>query len=175
MADGEFRVFISAVCSEFGKVRSAIASDLRSRGLSVKVQEDFRLGTGADTLLRKLHNYIHDCSAVVCVIGDRSGADPKQAEAEPFAHLLPPGITQASYTQWEFFFARHFRRNLYLYMAENYGPDGPAVRADNSNLQRAYVQYIDALGLDRQSFATDDELGRKILREEWTHSKRPKP
>lgn len=136
---------------------------------------DFRLGTGADTLLRKLHNYIHDCSAVVCVIGDRSGAAPTQTEAAPFAHLLPPAVTQASYTQWEFFLARHFRRNLYLYLAENYSPDGPASGTDDSNLQRAYVQYIQGLGLDRQSFAADDELRRKILREEWTNSKRPKP
>jgi tetratricopeptide (TPR) repeat protein len=175
MAGGDFSVFVSAVTSEFGDARSAVASDLRSRGLSVKVQEDFRLGAGADTLLRKLRNYIHDCSAVVCVIGDRSGAGPTRAEAEPFAHLLPPQITQASYTQWEFFLARHFRRNLYLYLAENYSPDGPAPGADDSNLQQAYVQYIEALGLDRQSFATDDELRRKILREEWTNPRRPKP
>jgi tetratricopeptide (TPR) repeat protein len=175
MADGDFRVFVSAVTSEFGKVRSAVASDLRSRGLSVKVQEDFRLGTGADTLLRKLHNYIHDCSAVVCVIGDRSGAAPTQTEAAPFAHLLPPGVMQASYTQWELFLARHFRRNLYLYLAEKYDPDEPPPSIDDSNLQQAHVQHIEGLGLDRQSFGTDDELRRKILREEWTNSKRPKP
>jgi tetratricopeptide (TPR) repeat protein len=175
MVDGDFSVFVSAVTSEFGKVRSTVASDLRSRGLSVKVQEDFRLDAGADTLLRKLHNYIHNCSAVVCIIGDRAGAGPTQIEAAPFLHLLPQGITQASYTQWEFFLARHFRRNLYLYLAENYNPDGPASGTDDSNLQQAYVQHIKKLGLDRQSFATDDGLGRKILREEWTNSKRPKP
>jgi tetratricopeptide (TPR) repeat protein len=175
MTDGDFRVFVSAVSSEFGKVRSAVASDLRSRGLSVKVQEDFRLEAGADTLLRKLHNYIHNCSAVVCIIGDRSGAGPTQIEALPFLQLLPQGVTQASYTQWEFFLARHFRRNLYLYLAKNYNPDRPASGTDNSNLQQAYVRHIQGLGLDRQSFATDDELGRKILREDWTNSKRPKP
>lgn len=175
MADGDFRVFVSAVSSEFGKARSAVASDLRSRDLLVKVQDDFRLGAGADTLLRKLHNFIRDCSAVICIIGDRSGAGPTPAEAAPFAHVLPSGITQASYTQWEFFIARHFRRNLYLYLAENYSPDGPAPGADDADLQRAYVQHIKDQGLDRQSFATDDELRRKILREEWTNSKHPKP
>jgi hypothetical protein len=56
MPDGDFRVFISAVTSEFGKIRAAVASDLRSRDLLVKVQDDFRLGLGADTLLRKLYN-----------------------------------------------------------------------------------------------------------------------
>jgi tetratricopeptide (TPR) repeat protein len=175
MAIGDFRVFVSAVSNEFGKVRSAVASDLRSRKLLVKVEDDFRLGAGADTLLRKLHDYIRDCSAVVCIMGNRSGTGPTPTEAAPFAHLLPPGVMQASYTQWEFFLARHFRRNLYLYLAEKYDPDGPSLGIDDSNLQRAYVQHIQALGLNRQSFGTDDELRRKILREEWTNSKRPKP
>ena len=37
-----FRVFLSAVTSEFAKARSALGSDLRARGLEVKVQDDFR-------------------------------------------------------------------------------------------------------------------------------------
>jgi hypothetical protein len=115
MIASEFRVFISALSGEFGKVRSAVASDLRSRELLVIVQEDFRLGLGADTLLRRLHDYIRDCSAVVCIIGDRSGTGPMPIETAPFAHLLPSGVTQASYTQWEFFIARHFKREPYLY------------------------------------------------------------
>jgi hypothetical protein len=48
--------------------------------------------------LRLLHDYIRECSAVVCVIGERSGARPSPAAAAEFAHLLPPGITEASYT-----------------------------------------------------------------------------
>jgi len=175
MITSEFRVFISAVSGEFGKVRSAVASDLRSRELFVTVQDDFRLGLGADTLLRRLHDYIRDCSAVVCIIGDRSGTGPTPIEAAPFAHLLPSGVTQASYTQWEFFAARHFKREPYLYLAKNYSPDEPVPSTDDSNLQRTYVQHIERLGLNRQSFGTDDELRWKILREEWTNSKRPKP
>jgi tetratricopeptide (TPR) repeat protein len=170
-----FHAFISAVTSEFRTVRSAAASDLRSRDLLIKVQDDFRLGPGADTLLRKLYNYIRDCSAVICIIGERSGAIPTPAEAAPFAYLLPRGMTKASYTQWEFFIARHFHRNLYLYFAENYPPDDPAPGADDPPLQQAYVQCIRDQGFDRQTFATSDELRWKILREEWTNAKRPKP
>src|ERR1700684_2290424 len=118
MAAGDFRVFISAVSNEFRRVRSTVASDLRSRRLSVKVQEDFRQEADADTLLRKLHNYIRDCSAVVCIIGDRSGARATLAEAEPFVHMLLPGIKEASYTQWEFFLANHYGRRLSLYVAK---------------------------------------------------------
>src|SRR5271166_5648182 len=99
----EFRVFLSAVTSEFGRARYALAADLRSRDTLVRVQSDFRQEADSDTTLKKLHDYIRGCSAVVCVIGARSGACPPPAAAAQFAHLLPPGITEASYTQWEFF------------------------------------------------------------------------
>jgi tetratricopeptide (TPR) repeat protein len=84
-------------------------------------------------------------------------------------------MTQASYTQWEFFIARHFRRNLYLYFGENTSPDGPAPAMDDPAAQQAYVRHIKDQGLDRQSFATSDDLRWKILREEWTNARRPKP
>src|SRR5215469_15212127 len=102
----DFRVFLSAVTSEFGTARDAVANDLQARDLQLRVQRSFRQKPGADTLLRLLHDYIRECSAVVYVIGTRSGACPSLAEAAEFAHLLPSGITAASYTQWEFFFAR---------------------------------------------------------------------
>src|SRR4051812_32467209 len=121
----QFRIFLSAVTSEFGKARNALAADLRSRGLLVRVQSDFRQEARADTTLRKLHDYIRDCAAVVCVIGTRSGACPTSAEAARFAHMLPSGITEASYTQWEFFFGRHYRRRLSIYIAADYVPDQP--------------------------------------------------
>src|SRR5580693_8750475 len=68
MAAKKFTVFLSAVSNEFGKVRDRIAADLRSRGLTVKVQSDFRAEADADTVLALLHNYIRDCDAVVCVV-----------------------------------------------------------------------------------------------------------
>ena len=54
MAVAEFRVFLSTVTSEFGRARDALAADLRSRGLLVRVQSDFRQEAEADTTLRKL-------------------------------------------------------------------------------------------------------------------------
>src|SRR3954452_7740566 len=126
MATGAFRIFLSAVTSEFGKARDALAADLRSRGLLVKVQSDFRQEADADTTLRKLHDYIRDCSAVICIIGTRSGDCPPPAAAEPFADMLPKSIAEASYTQWEFFFARHHRKRLSLYIGrDDYVPDQP--------------------------------------------------
>src|SRR5271169_2446916 len=112
MPQDQFRVFLSAVTSELGKARDALGADLRSRDTLLWVQSDFRQETGSDTTLKKLHDYIRDCSAVVCVIGGRSGACPPAAAAAPFIPMLPPGISEASYTQWEFFFARHYKRRL---------------------------------------------------------------
>jgi tetratricopeptide (TPR) repeat protein len=175
MIAGDFRVFVSAVTNEFGRVRSAVASDLRSLGMFVKVQGDFRLEADADTLLRKLHNYIRDCSSVVLIIGDRSGARPTQIEAEPFAHLLPSGIKEASYTQWEFFFALHYRRRISPYFAQGYNPDAPPPTTDDPDLQLVYQEHIKGLGIDREYFRTDDELRRKVLKEEWVNARRPKP
>ena len=123
----EFRVFLSAVTSEFGAARDTLAASLRSRELLLRVQSDFHQEAAADTTLRKLHDYIRDCSAVVCIIGQRSGAMPPAASAVPFAHMLPPGVAEASYTQWEFFFVRHYRRRLSLYLATDaWAPGRPA-------------------------------------------------
>ena len=101
-----FHVFSSAVSSEFGKARSLVASDLRARRIEVKVQDDFRQEDDSDTTLAKLHDLIEDCYAVVCVIGRRSGSVPPLAAAQPYADILPDGLEEASYTQWELLFAR---------------------------------------------------------------------
>jgi hypothetical protein len=99
MPQDEFRLFLSAVSSEFGKARDALAADLRSRELLLRVQSDFRQEPESDTTLKKLHDYIRDCSAVVCVIGKCSGALPPPPAAEPFKHMLPSGISMARLTQ----------------------------------------------------------------------------
>jgi hypothetical protein len=62
----DFRIFLSAVTSEFGTARDALAADLRSRDTLVRVQSDFRQEADSDTTLKKLHDYIRDCSAVDC-------------------------------------------------------------------------------------------------------------
>src|SRR3954451_20021924 len=158
MATGAFRIFLSAVTSEFGKARDALAADLRSRGLVVKVQSDFRQEVDSATTLRKLHDYIRDASAVICIIGIRSAACPPPAAAEPFAPMLPKGTSEASYTQWEFFFARHYRRRLSLYIARDHVPDQPVPTGpDVPDLQQALVRHIvEEQGLDRSYFSNED-------------------
>jgi Domain of unknown function (DUF4062) len=177
MPQDQFRVFLSAVTSEFGEARVALAADLRSRKLLLQVQSDFRQEAGSDTTLKKLHDYICDCSAVVCVIGKRSGALPPPAAAEPFNHMLPSGIAAASYTQWEFFFARHFRRRLSIYIAnDNHKPDLDPASEDDPELQKAFVaRIVKKLGLDRSYFSNEDQLCRAVLKEDWPKKRQTKP
>jgi hypothetical protein len=42
----EFRVFLSAVTSEFGMARDAVANDLQARDLQLRVQRSFRQEAG---------------------------------------------------------------------------------------------------------------------------------
>jgi tetratricopeptide (TPR) repeat protein len=173
----EFRVFLSAVTSEFGAARDAVANDLQARRLELRVQRSFRQEPGADTLLRLLHDYIRDCDAVVCVIGRRSGACPPPAAAAVFAHLLPSGITEASYTQWEFFLARHYQRRLPLYIAAaDYRPDqDPPSGDDFPELQAAFLAHIKAEGLHYVPFSNPDQLRAEVLKERWPEQLRAKP
>jgi tetratricopeptide (TPR) repeat protein len=169
----DFRVFLSAVTSEFGAARDAVANDLQARDLQLKVQRSFRKEPGADTLLRLLHDYVCKCSAVVCVIGTRSGACPSPAEAADFAKMLPPGITEASYIQWEFFFARAYQRRLSLYIAAGgYRPDRDAPSVDDfPELQTAFIGHIRAAGLYYIPFSNRDQLRAEVLKEPWPEPK----
>ena len=167
MANDEFHVFISAVTSEFGKARNLLATDLDARGADVRVQRSFTQGGDADTLLERLHNYIRDCNAVVCVIGKRSGAAPPPKAAEAFQKMLPIGIAQASYTQWEFFLAKHYRRRLYVYFAdEKYEPDEKRPSSPDG-LQDAFIEHINAQGTHWTSFSDTPALRIAVLREQW--------
>jgi Domain of unknown function (DUF4062) len=172
-----FRVFLSAVTNEFGTARDMVANDLQARDLQVRVQRSFRQEPGADTLLRLLHDYIRECSAVVCVIGMRSGACPAPAVAAPFAHLLPPGVTEASYTQWEFFPRRIHKRRLSLYIAAaDCRPDRDAPTGDDfPELQAAFIRHIKEAGLHYTPFSNRDQLRAEVLKEPWPEKPRAKP
>ena len=169
MAVPLFRIFISAVSSEMEPARTAVASDLRARGLEVKVQEDFRQEGDADTTLRLLHNYIRDCSALILFVGRRSGDKPPASAVQPFAAMLPRGVEEASYTQWEYYFARHYGRRFSIYIASSeYKPYKPAPTGrDFPESQEKFIAGLKAQGLNRGYFNTTEELRLHVLREDW--------
>ena len=87
------------------------------------------------------------------------------------------GITEASYTQWEFFFARAHQRRLSLYIAAaGYRPDRDAPSGDDfPELQKAFVKYIEKEGLHYTRFSNRDALRAEVLKEPWPEERRAKP
>jgi tetratricopeptide (TPR) repeat protein len=164
----EFKVFLSAVTSEFGQARREIAADLRARGLLVKDQDIFRQEKDTETTLEKLVKYIGECQAVVHVAGKRSGGFPGEEESAPFRHMLPDGVARASRTQWEFFIARHFKRRMSIYIAKpDFPPDKPTATPEDED-EASQTEHVGRLEkIDRDYFGTTHELCRKVLREDW--------
>jgi hypothetical protein len=171
----EYRVFLSAVSSEFAAARDALAKDLLARGIEVRWQEMFRQEKATETLLGLLHDYVRDCQAVVCVLGQRSGACPPSKAADRFKHMLPDGMTVASYTQWEFHFARHYHKRLSHYRADVGTPPDRPSGPDVPGLQDAFIGHIDSEGLHYGRFDSIDRLCREVLKEDWPNLAPPKP
>ncbi len=166
MAQERLKIFVSAVTSEFGKARDALAADLRVCGHEVTVQSDFTLSPDSETLLGRLAEYIRDCRAVICIVGKQSGACPPGRAAERLPNVLPKDIKEASYTQWEFFLARYYKRRPYVYIAhDDYMPDRPPSPSDRADLQRAYLAFLKADGVYYGSFANIDQLARTVLKD----------
>ena len=168
MVDADpFAVFLSGVSSEFKSVRRAIASDLRANGWNVKEQQDFRTGNEPDKLLARIHDYIRGCSIVICLIGIRSGDIPPLAVTKPYKDLLPLGVNEASYTQWEYFFARHYQKQIQLFFSQPVYPlDQPITSTeDHSELQNEFVSVIKQEGWQYSQFKSNEEIHRLLNRE----------
>ena len=99
MWQDELRIFLSAVTSEFGRARDAVAAHLRSLEVLLRAQSYLRQEAGSDTTPQKLkdyiRDYIRDCSAVIC--GKSSWASPRAKAAKLFVQMLPTGIAKASF------------------------------------------------------------------------------
>jgi tetratricopeptide (TPR) repeat protein len=176
MPHERLRIFISAVTSEFGKARDALASDLRAQHHTVHVQSDFQQGPDNATLLGALAAYIRDCHAVVCIIGNHCGSCPPDSVAKRFSEVLPKAIEEASFTQWEFFLARHSNRRTYVYMArDDYKPDEDAASGNSAALQHSYVEYLKTAGVHYTQFSDAKELRIAVLRDEPKIAAEPGP
>jgi tetratricopeptide (TPR) repeat protein len=166
MPHERLRIFISAVTSEFGKARDALAADLRARDHEVTIQSDFQQNPDSETLLGALAKYIRDCNAVICIVGKRAGACPPTRAAKAYSKVLPAALKEASYTQWEFFFARHFKRRPYIYIArDDYGPDQSLAPGDRTALQDAFRDYLKTENVHYGPFSNIDQLARAVLKD----------
>ncbi len=174
----EFRVFLSAVSSEFGSARDTLAASLRSRDLLLRVQSDFRQQAMADTTLRKLHDYIRDCGAVVCAhrpaqrcdaagrfrraVRAHAAAGDHRSVLHPVGVLLRPPLQTAAVA-----LHRHAMPGSLT---------NPRPLDDRPDLQQALIRYIvDEQGLDRDYFDNVDRLCHLVLKEDWPRELPPKP
>ena len=140
------------------------------------VQSDFKQSPDSETLLGNLADYIRDCHAVVCIVGKRCGACPPARAAERLMGVLPDDIKEASYTQWEFFLARYFKRRPYLYIAgDSYKPDRDAAAGDRADLQNTYLEFLKADGAHYTGFSNANELRITVLRDEPKIVAKPAP
>ena len=157
------------VSGEFGPARVPLAIDLTALGLDVQWQEMFTDRPGADTLLKLLHDIVRECQAVVCIVGERSGTCPQPAEVtDAFRAMLPAGVTEASYTQWEFFFARHYKIHCPVYRADPTAERvTPPTGEDVPTLQAAFIGYLETAGVRRTPFTSYDNLARLVLRDPY--------
>jgi hypothetical protein len=170
------KIFISGVTSEFGEARDALASDLRARGHTARVQSDFQQRPENETLLGTLAAYIAECGAVICIVGRYSGACPPERAAAHLSDVLPKDVKEASYTQWEFFLARRGNLPTYVYMpSDDYAPDRYTSAGDRTDLQRAFVDFLKAQGVHYTKFSDANELRIAVLRDAPEIAELPAP
>jgi hypothetical protein len=169
--EGRFAgIFLSAVTSEFGVARDQLAKDLHAaKKFEVWVQEEFAPEGGGKTMLGALDNYIKGCNTVYCVVGKRSGEIPPTRAAAPFADQLPKELDEASYTQWEYILARHYRTDVVIFRAvDDYTPDKKPGKKDDPKLQKKFLKHYfvgkKSEGRAWTGFSNVDELARHALK-----------
>ena len=147
-----------------------MARVLRRKELELRDQEHFRQSGG--TLLERLRDYIRACDAVVLLIGRRSGDFPT-AEHSAVLGEIPAfveyckfsGQTRASYTQWEYFLAKHYRKQVYVFVSdEQFAADEEIDDSDDARAsQTAYRCWIEQKGEYRSPFTTLGKLVEDVL------------
>ncbi len=177
-----YRVFVSAVSGELVNCRREVARILRRKELEIRDQEHFRQG-GA-TLLEQLREYIRRCDAVILLIGEMCGAFPSNEHAAWLGSVgvfdkyrAAAGQEHASYTQWEFFLAKHFGKNTYVFLtAPAFNPDKQNPESEELRAcQKAYRAWIENSGEHWTALTTPAKLIEDILVLPFPDHTRPKP
>lgn len=169
------KVFLSCVSSQFKECRDQLASDLRAIGCEVKVQEDFR--QGVRSLIERLEEYVAHCDRVIALVGDAYGFE---AAGDAVPALDPP----RSYTQWESAFSvgerlTHPRvqpKDLYLYIASGTFLSEHSAKqpTEHAGRQAGFIQAVKATGKHWSPFDNVDQLCRRVLRDGWQMTERPR-
>ena len=126
-------VFISAVTSELGPCRDALAKIAEEHGAKVIVQRAFPNSLSDGEAIQRA---IDQAELVVCLIGHCYGAELAKGNLPPEAR---PGC---SWTQWEFFYARKQAKELRLFFYD--GPKAAGAEPKKlSDLQAKFRKTIE--------------------------------
>ena len=157
-----------------------LRADLTGPDMPWKVSEQADFAVGGGTLLEKLDRYIGECSAVIHLIGEATGALAKPLEVDAFLHARPAFLSRhgamraglgdcrgLSYTQWEACMALDHGVPLYLFVPsgdfKERQPGFSATDADRE-AQHAHFDRLRTLGLDRGEFTSPERLSSMVLR-----------
>jgi uncharacterized caspase-like protein len=122
----EPQIFISAVSSEFGSIRTIVALVLTRLGFKPVAQET--LGTEPGDLRQVLREKIDRCEGLIHLVGHGFGMEPP-AETE---------FGRVSYTQYEFLYARSKGKKTWLILVdEDCARDTPIAELDLPDEPRA--------------------------------------
>ncbi len=169
----QFRIFLSAVSSEFASVRDDLFKQLEKHGFDVTYQEKLVPKGDADRTLDKVYAYFQECDLIIYLVGQRSGGFPAEKVAAKYANLLPKGWKRASYTQWEYFFCHAPRadgkpRHRFFFFAEGYDEHRPNVKGESGAAQTRFIKHLKhEEGHDRTSFTSDHHLFSQIKDQPW--------
>jgi tetratricopeptide (TPR) repeat protein len=144
----KLRVFVSATTRDLGSARRAVAAWLRAQGHEPVVQDEFDVQPDYVTIARMLRDKVRDCDAVVCLIGDHYGAEPKD---------FPPNEARRSYTQLEYEIGKVLRRPVHLFFTTDECPRD-AASADPDGLQKAYRDRLQQRNEIWYSFGSERQL-----------------
>jgi len=161
----KYCVFVSCVSSEFEKLRDRLSNTLENADVEVITQEKLRRDHGTPILLDILHKEVKRSNIVLCIQGKRSGECPPEQAARKYTGILPSSMTEASFTQWEQFFAMHYQKTFHIFRASEpfkaARPDGK----DIPGLQQQFLEIIDSTGAYRgKDFETEGDVLAEVLR-----------
>jgi nucleoside phosphorylase len=97
-------IFICGVSHEFGSFRDAVEVEVQKKGCFADNQPGFE--PDYRTVEEMLRRRLHDCDAVIHLVGFRFGAEP-----------LPASAPRRSYTQMEFHIAREMGKPIYVFLS----------------------------------------------------------
>ncbi len=148
------KVFVSGTSGDLGTFRRAVSETLVTLGVLPVVQEHFPPDTGS--VIDLLREKISHCDAMICLVGDRYGVEPKA----PLA-----GALRRSYSQIEHDIAVELGKPVFLFLSSPNCEVDPssAESAELQELQRGFRERLRAGDRLWTQFRSRDDLVAKVM------------